>query len=129
MSAATVAGPPCRSVGATQPDPSAEFRWSAFWISWHTAYAFDLGRAAGYAACDRERDASWRVLAAPAARPTEHARDVAGQTLRAAEAGSRRDAAEHERAFVARAYATRPDRRMDAQRGTMLTYPPPGGSR
>ncbi|HEY6275585.1 MAG TPA: hypothetical protein VIX86_04565 [Streptosporangiaceae bacterium] len=66
MNAANVAELPRRD-GAG--DPSAESRWSAFWISWHTGYALDLGRAEGWRQCEREYRAAWRADVAAGPHP------------------------------------------------------------
>jgi hypothetical protein len=67
MSAATVAELPHR------PDPSAESRWSAWWLAWHAAYALDLGRAEGWRQCEREYRAAWQAWIGerPASRGTD----------------------------------------------------------
>jgi hypothetical protein len=92
--------------------------------AWREGYA--AGRADGYAEghADAEESmaASWRAGAYPLAQPDAHRREVAARCLRAAEAGCRRDAAEHERTFVARAWNTRADQRTDVQAGTVRLY-------
>jgi hypothetical protein len=85
------------------------------------------GFAAGYAAAERDREADWRAFARPIAHPDAYRRDLAARCLRLAEAGARRDAADHERAFVARAYATAPADRTDAQAAAVLVYAPDFG--
>jgi hypothetical protein len=85
------------------------------------------GRTEGWAAAEADMAAAWHAVAYPVAQPEAHAREVAGRCLRAAEAGERRDAAEHERAFVARAYNTRADQRTDVQAAAVQLYPPPSG--
>lgn len=56
----------------------------------------------------------------------EQAADAA-RRVRAAEAAERRDAAERERVFVAKAYNTRADQRTPAQAATVQAYPPDFG--
>jgi hypothetical protein len=87
---------------------------------------YAAGRKAGYEQCDADREAGWQTIARPLADPDARRRETAARCLSAAEAGTRRDAADHERAFVARAYATPGRLRTDAQRGTVRLYPPPG---
>jgi hypothetical protein len=77
----------------------------------------------GYRKSEDERDTAWRFLARPYADPVAYRRELAQQNLRTAEAGSKRDADEHERAFVGRAHATQQDKRTEAQRGTGQMYP------
>jgi hypothetical protein len=93
--------------------------------------AFERGRLAGYSdgytAAERDMAAAWRAMTYPIVHREAHRRATAARCLSAAEAGSRRDAAEHERAFVARAYSTRPDQRTVVQCATVLAYPPPAG--
>lgn len=87
--------------------------------------AYERGRAdeheaafaAGWAACEADLAA---VLRGAVRRPEEGWQ----QRVQAAEAGCRRDAAEHERAFVARAYATAPADRTPPQAATVQAYPP-----
>jgi hypothetical protein len=50
-------------------DSSAEARWQAFWIAWHTAYALDLGRAEGWLDCEREYRAAWAAAVAAGPHP------------------------------------------------------------
>jgi hypothetical protein len=79
------------------------------------------GYAGGWAAAENDMAASWRAAVEPIAHPERGA----NRRLLAAIAGERRDQAEHERAFVARAYNTRADLRTDVQRAAVFCYPPP----
>jgi hypothetical protein len=89
---------------------------------------FRAGRQAGFgegydqALADEEE--AWQQAVRPL-RP-DYERASAARRLRAAEAGSRRDAAGHERAFVVRAHATPARMRTDPQAATVQAYPPPG---
>lgn len=87
--------------------------------------AYRGGRADGWrdGYCQAEADmaALWRAVTEPIVHPERRA----AQRLQAAVAGERRDQAEHERAFVARAYNTAARERTDTQRATVLLYPPP----
>jgi hypothetical protein len=86
------------------------------------ARGHEAGFAAGWAASEADLAASWHALTEPVAHPER----VTGRRIQAALAGERRDAAEHERAFVARAYNTAPQDRTAVQRAAALVYPPPG---
>jgi hypothetical protein len=83
------------------------------------------GYLAGYEAAEADMAAAWHDVAYPVAHPEAYRREAAARGLRAAEAGERRDAAEHERAFVARAWNTPAHLRTDVQKATVLSYPPP----
>jgi hypothetical protein len=79
---------------------------------------------AGYDDLWRTWAASWSSDAQIAVEPQgPEARRCASQRLMAAEAACRRAAADHERAFVARAHNTADRDRTDAQRGTVHLYP------
>jgi hypothetical protein len=79
----------------------------------------------GYAQSEADTAAAWHAMTEPIAHPERGA----ARRIQAAVAGERRGAAEHERAFVARAYNTADRDRTDAQRGTVHIYPPPRGAR
>jgi hypothetical protein len=79
----------------------------------------------GWMAAEADMAASWRAAVEPIAHPEREA----DRRLQAAIAGERRDQAEHERAFVARAYNTDERDRTDAQRAAVLVYPPPSNLR
>jgi hypothetical protein len=85
---------------------------------------YNRGRADGYAegwtAAEDDMAASWRALAEPVAHPGRGA----DRRIQAAIAGEHRDQAEHERAFIARAYNTPAGQRTDIQRAAVLVYPP-----
>jgi hypothetical protein len=82
---------------------------------------YERGWAEGYAQAEADMAASWKAITEPIARPERQL----GRRLYAARTGGRDDAREHERAFVARAYATHPRDRSPAQRGAVYLYPPP----
>jgi hypothetical protein len=82
---------------------------------------YDTGFNAGYARCEADYETSWRTFAGPIAHPERYA----AERLRNALAFSRREAGEHERLFVARAYATGRHDRTDAQQACVMSYPPP----
>lgn len=84
----------------------------------------DAGFARGYAQRDTDEAVWWRELARPIAHPDAYRQECARRNLTAAEAGCRRDAAEQERIFIARAYATQNSMRTDAQAAAVLCYPP-----
>jgi hypothetical protein len=79
----------------------------------------------GWAQSEADLAASWRAVTEPVAHPERGA----ARRIQAARAGERRDQAEHERAFVARAYNTAGRDRTDVQRATVRLYPPPGVKR
>ncbi len=81
----------------------------------------DAGFNAGYAQCEADSAASWHSLAGPLAHPER----FAAQRLRNAEAFSRREADDHERSFIARAWATPGHHRTPVQQATVHAYPPP----
>jgi hypothetical protein len=124
---------------STGPVPQAEVAALFERCDLHLAYerrvlaawreGFARGREAGwqdgYARAHAERDALWREFARPVADPQRYERESAARRIRAAEAGCRRDAAEWEREFVARAFATPAHMRTDVQRATVQSYPPP----
>jgi hypothetical protein len=80
------------------------------------------GYAEGWVAAEDDMAASYRAAVEPIAHPERGA----ARRLQAAIAGERRDQAEHERSFVARAHSTRVGLRTDVQRAAVLCYPPPG---
>ena len=91
-----------------------------------------VGRREGYEHADDERAAEWDItgpLLLNAVGPTVNPDGYALRNVRAAEAACRRDAADRERVFVAKAYATADKDRTDAQRATVLSYPPPSQQR
>jgi hypothetical protein len=92
--------------------------------AWRDGYRVgtEHGRAAGRAEAEAGMAASWREITEPVAHPERYE----AQRLRAAIAGERRDAGEHERAFVARAYNTSPAGRAGPQAAAVYIYPPPG---
>jgi hypothetical protein len=79
----------------------------------------------GYAQAEVDEAAEWHCIAHPIAQPESYERESAARRLRAAEAGGRRDLAEHERVFVARAFNILDHQRTDVQRATVQVYPPP----
>jgi hypothetical protein len=91
----------------------------------------ERGRADGYAEGQADAEASmaasWRAAAYPLAQPDAYRREVAVRCVRAAEAGCRRDASEHERSFTARAHNTPAGQRSDVQSATVRLYPKPSG--
>jgi hypothetical protein len=89
------------------------------------ARGWDDGHRAGYEQAEADREDAWCHVMRRYAPGYE--RERADRALRAAEAGCRRDAAEHERTFVARAYNTPAWQRTDVQRATVQAYPPPAG--
>ena len=105
--------------------------------SWREGFA--AGRRAGwregYAAATADQRDEWittrRLLhnaTAPVLDPQGWSREQereAARVVRAAEAATRRDAAERYDAFVARAYNTPAPQRSDAQLATVRTCPPP----
>lgn len=88
-----------------------------------------VGWQDGYDAAEADMAASWHSAVYPAARPEAHRRESAARRLAAAEAGCRRDAADHERAFVARAYATPARMRSEPEQAAVQLYPPPESAR
>lgn len=90
---------------------------------------YRAGVAAGYRQSEAELAAAWYAVAHPVAQPEAYRRECAQRNLRLAEAGTRRDADEQERAFVGRAYATRQDQRTEVQRATVFLYAPIGAKR
>jgi hypothetical protein len=84
-------------------------------------YGLADGYAKGWSAAEADMAASWRAATEPIAHPGRGA----DRRIQAAIAGERRGQAEHERAFVARAYNTRADQRTDAQQAAVFVYPPP----
>ena len=126
--------PPCPWCGSTPLCGTLSEAWRALELAEAAAIererqAHQRGRGTGYGegwrASEASMAAAWHAMAHPVAYPVEHAREAAARCLRAAEAGARQDAADHERAFVARAYNTRPDQRTDPQAAAVLLYPPP----
>jgi hypothetical protein len=110
---------------------AAEARAHAAWAEGYQAAAsasYQRGLADGYAACEADREAEWRAIARPVAHPEAYRREVAARALAAAESGCRRDAAQHEREFVARAYATDRRDRTEVQAACVFVYPPPPGA-
>lgn len=99
--------------------------------NWRLGYAAgrDDGWRDGYAQAEADMAASWHRAMYPAARPEAHRRESAARRLAAAEAGCRRDAADHERAFVARAYATPARMRSEPEQAAVQLYPPPESAR
>lgn len=97
--------------------------------AWKQGFACgrDAGWQEGYDACTADQAAEWdetrRILKAAVHASLDPEGDIR-QRLRAAEAAERRDAAVRERAFVARAYATPPHLRSDAQKATVQSYAP-----
>lgn len=106
-------------------------RWLARVLaSWREGFAAGrrTGWREGYAAAEARHDAEWditRGLLVGAVHSVLDPEGDARQRLRSAEATERRGAAERERAFVAKAYATPDKDRTDAQRATVQSYPPP----
>jgi hypothetical protein len=88
-----------------------------------------VGQDEGYAQAEADMAAAWHEFARPVARPEAHRREVADRAVRLAEASSRRDSAEHERSFVARAFATPAHMRTDVQKATVQSCPPPASGR
>lgn len=99
--------------------------------AWRQGFAagHSAGWRNGYGQCDADSAQAWHEVAYPVAHPQRYMREVAQRGLRAAEAGCRRDADEHERNFVARAYATPPHLRNEVQNATVQLYPPPAALR
>jgi hypothetical protein len=86
------------------------------------------GRREGYIHADAERAAEWQTTQALLIGATESVLNpdgIALRNVRGAVAAERRDAAERERVFVAKAYATADKDRSDAQRAAVRSYPPP----
>ncbi len=107
------------------PDPTSDLAyWRALFADGHRADCEAAWRD-GYAQAGQDEAALWRQAVEPVAYPERGA----SRRMTTAISGERRDRAEHERAFVARAYNT-PDRdRTDAQRATVRLYRPPGRTR
>jgi hypothetical protein len=80
---------------------------------------WEAGAGHGRREAEEEMAAAWRSFAHPIAHPEAGA----SQRIRAAEAGERRDAAEHERAFAARARNTPDYLRTDVQKAAVHLYP------
>lgn len=78
----------------------------------------------GYAQAGADQAAEWRRIAHPIAQPEAYERESAARRVLAAEAGERRDQAEHERAFVATTFNTPHHQRTDVQLATVQMYPP-----
>jgi len=76
----------------------------------------------GYQQCLKDQAEQWRRITEPIVHPERGA----NRRLQAALSGERRDQADHERSFVARAYNTPSNRRTDPERGTVRMYPPAG---
>jgi hypothetical protein len=125
-----------RPAGAGQTVPSQCFDLLAesgrhdAWLAWvldgeRRGYVrgHEAGFAAGWAASEANLAASWHAITEPVAHPERGT----SRRIQAALTGERRGAAAHERAFVARAYATRDSDRTDAQRAAVFIYPPPAG--
>lgn len=101
------------------------------------AYAGGLGDGYrdGYVRAEADQIAAWSVMrrrlhnaAATVLDPDGWEREQvreAARRVRAAEAAEKRDQAEHERAFVARAYATAAHLRTEVQQAAILLYPSP----
>ena len=81
----------------------------------------EQGFTEGYAQSEADYAADWRRLTGPLAHPERYA----AQRLQNALAFSKREADEHERSFVARAYATHQRDRTPVQAACVLSYPPP----
>lgn len=79
------------------------------------------GFAAGYQQAEIDMAADWARLTEPVAHPGR----AAQRRIQAALAGERRDAVEHERRFVARAWNTHRRDRTLVQRSATRLYPPP----
>jgi hypothetical protein len=90
--------------------------------AWRDGYAVgaEHGRATGRAEAEADMAASWREIAEPIAHPER----FTAQRILAAIAGERRDAAEHERAFAARARNTPEHSRTIPQAAAVYIYPP-----
>jgi hypothetical protein len=98
----------------------------AYLVSLFTdGHAADIERAYRAGRADEAADmaAVWRSMAEAVVYPERGAE----RRVRAAEAGCRRDAAAHERAFVARAHPTQDRDRTDAQRAAVHVYPRKAG--
>lgn len=109
-------------------DPATEpGYWLALFRDGHRA-DIDAAYRQGRADLEAEYAADWRSIAEPVAHPKRYAQASAQRRMRAAEAGQRRDAAEHERAFVARAHNTHDRNRTDVQRSTVHLYPREAGA-
>lgn len=95
----------------------------------HSDQAFRLGYflalhegfAQGYAQCEADEARAWHEIIHPLAHPEAYA----DARVRNAEALSRREADEHERSFIARAYATPWTYRTQVQQAAVMAYPPP----
>ena len=83
--------------------------------------AWQAGFDKGYARRVTDEARAWHEIIHPMAHPDA----FADARVRNAEAAARRDAAEHERSFVARAYATPRPYRTAIQQTTTVSYPPP----
>src|SRR6266568_3237812 len=83
----------------------------------------DQGFTEGYAKCEADEAAGWRAISTPLAHPER----FAVQRLHNAEAFSRREADDHERSFIARAWATPNHLRTPVQAACVHAYPPPTG--
>jgi hypothetical protein len=95
--------------------------------AWREGFAAGTrhGHAIGYTEAEKDMAAAWRTIAEPIAHPERGA----GQRIRLAEHGGLKDAAAHEHAFTARAYATPEWQRTDVERACVQVYPPPKGAR
>jgi hypothetical protein len=97
-------------------------RWHAHaGAMWRDGYraGWEAGADHGRREAEQEQAAAWRSFA----RPIAHPEVGAAQRIQAAIAGERRDAADHERAFVARARNTPPHMRTDVQKAAVHLYP------
>ena len=88
---------------------------------WGFSFGHDAGFEAGYAQCEADEAAAWHAVIGPIAHPERYA----AARIRNALAFTKREADEHERIFVARAYATDRRDRNDVQQACVLSYPPP----
>jgi hypothetical protein len=101
------------------PDASADIEhWRELFRDGHRADV-QAAYAAGYDAAQRDMASDWRSMTEAVVHPERGA----DRRLRAAESGCRRDAAEHERAFVGRAHNTTDRDRTEVQRATVQLWP------
>jgi hypothetical protein len=101
------------------PDPTTT---PEYWLElFRDGHRADLENAyqAGRADVEAEYAAAWASVTEMVVHPERGA----DRRVRAAEAGCRRAAADHERAFIARAHNTADRDRTDAQRGTVRLHP------
>lgn len=107
-------------VVASDPADTPDY-WRSLFADGHQA-DIEAAYRQGQADLAAEYAADWASMTEAIVHPERGA----DRRVRAAEAGQRRDASDHERTFVARAHNTADRDRTDVQRATVRLYPQAG---